>query len=457
MSTLLQSKLAPRGSWVGEEPEQLPGSSPQPSSSFQPAPEPFPEPLPATHWISDAAWAAVANLAQAAGPYLSILLLARSQGLAAAGLFAFSQALSTPALQLMSLQLKPLLLTLSPQDLPFPLAIFLRSASTVLGLSLALGSFLLGYPVLALLLLTRLTEAFAEIYQARWQRLAQMRRAALLCLARALLQVLSIALLPNLTLALGLYLGASLLLLVLVEVPSAPWPPLPNWSSLRAALLSPTSSPTASSHRQPDSTWALHLPLVLRRGLLLGGVLFLIALQSNLPRLLLEHFRGAKDLGLFATLGLVSQAGNLFFSAFGQGLLPRFHSASHRQLLLWLALPAGVAVLALLPLYLLRQPLVGLLAPHAPASALDTFLAFSLSQIVLWPAAVCGHVLTAFHLYRLQVWLTLLMLFTSAVSGLFLIPSAGPAGAAFACASASGVFLCASIFFILRLPRKVVQ
>jgi O-antigen/teichoic acid export membrane protein len=429
MSTLLQSKLSRLGTWDGPPEGEIQDLRPHPAQ--------------ASHWISDAAWAAVANLAQAAGPYCSILLLARTQGLAAAGVFAFSQALSTPALQLISLQLKPLLLTLSPQALPFPLAIFLRSASTALGVLAALGAFLLGYPVLALLLLTRLTEAFGEIYQARWQRQGQMQRAALLCICRAVLQILAIALLPNLQSALSLYLGASLLFLLVLEVPSAPWPLLPGGASSHMVLGS--------------APWADALPLVLRRGLLLGGVLFLIALQSNLPRLLLEHFRGAGDLGLFATLGLISQVGNLFFSACGQGLLPRFQTAGHRQILLWLALPAGAALLALLPLFLCRQPLVALLAPHAPASAQDTFLALSLSQVVVWPAAVCGYVLTAFHLYRVQVWLTLVMMLSSAGSGFLLIPATGPVGAAFASAAASLVFLCASLFFILRLPRKVSQ
>lgn len=408
------------------------------------------------HWVGDATWAAVTNLSQAAGPYCSLLVLARLKGLDAAGVYAFSQSLSTPALQLLSLQLKPLLLTLPSSELPFQLAIHLRSCSSLIGCVLAVAALVCQQPVLAMLLLCRLTESWAELYQTRWQLEANMPLAALVSAVRAGVQIAAIALMPTLLSGLTVYLAGSLLLLLLLEARGSHrqmkviGTVLSNWHAmpLTAYKMNPAHS--------------LLLWRILRRGLVLGGILFLIALQSSLPRILLEHYHGPSVLGVFATLGLVSQFGNLFFSSCGQGLLPRFHGARMSQILTWLAIPALLGLAVLLPLYHFREPLIeALIGGKAMGQTVfasgaltqqvaDSFLAICVMQCVVWPAAIAGYALTAFRLYRAQVWLILLMLATSLSLSLLLIPAHGAAGAAVASGLASLVFLLASVFTLAR-------
>lgn len=408
------------------------------------------------HWVGDATWAAIANLSQAAGPYCSLLLLARWKGLDAAGIYAFSQSLSTPALQLLSLQLKPLLLTLHPSELPFQLAIYLRSWSSLIGCVLAAIALVFQQPVLAVLLLCRLSESWGELYQTRWQLEANMPLAALASLARAGFQIASIAFMPTLLSGLTVYLACSLLLLVLLELRGSH-----GRSKEMRTLLSNWPLKPLSSYKLSAAD-SLLLWRILRRGLVLGGVLFLIALQSSLPRILLEHYHGPSVLGVFATLGLVSQFGNLFFSSCGQGLLPRFCTARMSQILTWLAIPALLGLAALLPLYHFREPLIfALIGTKAMGQktltsgalsqqVVDGFLAICVMQCVIWPAAIAGYALTAFRLYRAQVWLIVLMLATSLSLSLLLIPATGAVGAAVASGLASLVFLLASVFTLAR-------
>jgi O-antigen/teichoic acid export membrane protein len=84
----------------------------------------------------------------------------------------------------------------------------------------------------------------------------------------------------------------------------------------------------------------------------LGIVMTLISLNVNIPRYLLEHYGGARDVGIFASLAYIVVALNLLVNAMGQSAMTRlstlFARASYRRfsrLLLRLSI-VGLVILA---------------------------------------------------------------------------------------------------------------
>jgi O-antigen/teichoic acid export membrane protein len=364
-----------------------------------------------------------ANLLQAAIPFASLLIVGRRFGLDAAGEYAFAQALTLPAFQFLSLQLKPLLLTRSSQDLPLGSALHLRALSSVVAILFA-GAAYIGFGAMALLLAAgRLLESWSELSHADWQRQGKAHRALAASAARAAAALLALLSAASPETGLALYLAANLTLLLVFETPRG---------------------------RQ---SYAAGIRELLHSGALLGLVMLLLSLQAQIPRFALERFSSSASLGVFATLTAILQAGNLVASSYGQSLLPKLPSATSRQIAAWVCLPSLLAAVVALPVVIARVGLVEILVPGAGVEAANTLAALAALQLVAWPAATIGCALTAKRLHRPQLWIAGASNLAAALGAWTLVPLWGAVGAAAAMAITSISTLALS-FIALQLGER---
>jgi O-antigen/teichoic acid export membrane protein len=371
----------------------------------------------ATRWLRGPAWVAVANLSQAAGPFLSLLIVAKVSGLQAAGALAYAQALTIPIAQLLSFQLKALILTHDEEELDLPQAVGIRLLTIAAGGIVAVGVLRFCGPLPAVLLMARLVDGWAEVYQSHWQREGVMDRAAASSILRSSMMVTSFYAAPSLELAGAVYLVLSLLLLLTFEA---------GWHDFSVRL---------------D---AAPLRRFLGRGFQLGVVMSLLAWQSSYPRLALESSGNLEALGAFAALSVLMQAGNLVASSYGQGLLPRFQTEGWWKmwgLILWPGL-AGIAVLV--GMFAAGDPILRLLGAEGMPDARGILLALGLAQLLVWPAAVAGCALTALRMYRTQIAIAVLLNAVSLVGSWLLVPRFGAVGVCVVLAGcAAAMLVCA--------------
>ncbi len=355
--------------------------------------------------LSRAFWVAIANLSQAAGPFVGLLALTKLHGLEAAGHFAYAQAVTAPLAQLLNFQLKALLLTHSDEEIPLRRAIRLRTLTSLPGFVAALGLGLWLSPLTGLWMFSRLVDSWAELYQTQAQRHGDMASCAMSVAFRALMLVLLLAWIPRLEVAAALYGCLSLIVLFVFDY---------RFRSLEGARHGCT------------------MESLFRRGSLLGLILFLQALGSSIPRIVLEKYTDAITLGLFANFAVMVQCGTLLATSYGQSLLPTLANASVGKVVRICSITAAVAGFAFLGEQLCATTAFKLLNMEESVLARELLWAMGLAQLTIWPAALVGFALTARRLYRSLLWVGISLVLASLLGSLLAVPKWGAAGAAVA-------------------------
>lgn len=184
----------------------------------------------------------------------------------------------------------------------------------------------------------------------------------------------------------------------------------------------------------------------------LGAVMGILALQPNIPRYLIAHFLGERDLGIFSAMVYLSFMGIIVVAAMGQSAAPRLANhyaagnySTFRSLLLRLllvgsaigTLGTGVALLAGRPL------LVILYGPEYGAYA-DVLVWLMAAAALAFPASLLGYGLTAARYFNIQLPLHILVTGFTAIAAWILIPERGIMGAALALVTGSLVHLAGS-------------
>jgi len=355
------------------------------------------------------------------------MLLARWHGLEAAGQFAYALAITAPLAQLLNFQLKALILTHSPDELPLSLTASIRAIVSFPAALLVLGLSIVTTSLVGLWMAARLIDSWAEIFQADLQRTGQMSRAAYSQALRAVGLVAAIWLAPSPTLAVLLFIAFSLMLLMLFD-----WRFLPLYFTLQWSALGP----------------------VLHRGFVLGLVLFLQTTGASIPRLVLEGNTDIATLGLFASLSVLLQVGNLLSSSFGQSLLSQLPSASLARIALWSTIPLLGAIIAFAVGQLAQPLFFDLLRIPPTQQAREILLGLGLAQLTVWPAAMIGFALTAKRLYSQLLWVGASILIASAATSFWLIPKWGHFGAAMSVATVGAVTLVVSFIILATADSK---
>lgn len=351
-------------------------------------------------WLGNSAIILITNLAQAATPFLSLFLIGRLYGMEEAGRFALAQSLTAPAFQLIGLQLKPLILSYTLQELPVGSVLPLRFLTTMLSILLGAILYIFEGGITMLLSMLRMADSWIELYQAAWQRQDEAWRPMFSTLARLSVAVISLLAIPTLEGALTGQLALSLFIL---------------W---------------AFDLRTENADAQIGLMTLAKRGLLLGSVLLLVSLQAHIPRIALEHWHGPAELGALATLAVLLQCGNLTASAIGQALLPKLRGATRTEILQFASLlffPASIMAMLLFPF---RHEAAGLILAASFPAAGEVLWLLSLAQVCSWPAAIVGCALTARRIDEPQIWIAGSLCVLCIPLSYFLIGPWGARGAA---------------------------
>jgi O-antigen/teichoic acid export membrane protein len=172
----------------------------------------------------------------------------------------------------------------------------------------------------------------------------------------------------------------------------------------------------------------------------LGVVLFLVSLNTNLPRFAVERSQGKPALGIFAALSYVVIAGTTLVNALGQSATPRLarlaaaydRAGFVRFLSKLLLLGAGLGVAAVLIAWVGGRPLLTLLYRAEYAEHTTTFVWLMVGAGVGFVASFLGYALTAARVIRAQAPLFAIVCAATALGTWLWVPGHGLVGAAWA-------------------------
>jgi O-antigen/teichoic acid export membrane protein len=194
----------------------------------------------------------------------------------------------------------------------------------------------------------------------------------------------------------------------------------------------------------------------------LGTVSVLVSLNVNIPRYIIEHYLGARDLGIYSALNYVPQAGILIASALGYVTYARlgkfYFERNIRGFRLLLRksvlICSALGIVGLLLSAFAGRTVLTLLYRREYADHWDLFMWLTGTGALAFVAVCFGYAITAASQFRPQIPLFLAVVSVSAVSAFLLVPRIGLYGAAFATLASIAVQLIGSCFILQRALKK---
>jgi O-antigen/teichoic acid export membrane protein len=190
----------------------------------------------------------------------------------------------------------------------------------------------------------------------------------------------------------------------------------------------------------------------------LGGVIMLGSLISNVPRYMISHFRGERELGIFSALSYILIGGAMIVNALGQSATPRlaayaangtiieFYRLLNRLLLIGLALGVSGILIALVA----GRQIVTLIYGQAYAQSYELLPWLMVAAALSYLSSFNGYSITAARLFRIQVPLSILQTILTVALCYVCVQKRGMVGAAEALAGVSLVQLIGNAI-VLRL------
>jgi O-antigen/teichoic acid export membrane protein len=377
------------------------------------------------------AWTLAGNVVYAGCQWGMLVVLAKLGNQEGLGQFSLGLALTAPVLMLTNLNLRSVQATDARHEHAFGDYLGLRLVATVVALLVIIAVTLLaGYdPATRLVILAvglaKAIESVSDVFYGLLQKHERMDRISLAMMAKGLLSLaaLAITILVTGSVLWGtVALGACwALVLAAYEVRSG------------ARVLGGTAA--LRPRWQPrvlTGLTVLSLPL--------GLVMFLVSLNTNIPRYFVERDRGLAELGVFAALSYLMVAGSTVVNALGQAVTPRlarYYAASQRRAFFTLlgkatafgALLGGAGVLAAL---VAGRWLLTLLYRPEYAEHTDVFTWLMLAAGLGYVASFLGYGMTAARVFRAQLPLFAVVSLGTLAACAVLIPRAGLHGAAVA-------------------------
>lgn len=365
-----------------------------------------------------------------------VVVLAKLLSPAEVGRFALGLAIAAPVVLFANLGLRPLLATDARNQYAFSDYLGLRLVTTAFALLAILGvTWLAGYPretalVVIVVGMAKCLEAVGDIFYGMLQHRERMDRISKSMIIKGLFSLAALA-------------GAVYLM------DSVIWGSLGLVVAWALVLIGyDLKSISRVVGRVPFPRWeARTLKQLVFVSLPLGISVVLISLNANVPRYLVEHYLGERELGIFAAMAYPLVAGATVIGALGQSASPRlakhYHERDYRAFRALLAKLAGLgAVLGAVGLLVAavagKQILTIVYTPEY-AESLNVFLLLMLGAGITYVASFLGFGMTAARLLRPQVPLFLGVISVTVLLGVVLVPRIGMIGAAVA--FAVGMFI----------------
>jgi O-antigen/teichoic acid export membrane protein len=378
---------------------------------------------------SNFSWTFAGNVVYTGCQWGMLMVLAKLGSPERVGQFALGLAVTAPTTMFSNLHLRALQATDARREYRFGHYLALRLATTALAL-LVIAGMAYGYRLeMALVILAiGLSKAFESLSDVVYGLLQAHERMDWIALSMMIKGPLSlVALGTTICLTKSIVWGALALagswglLLIAYDIPNGTRlldqgePFLPRWDVPALARLA----------------W-LALPL--------GIVMMMISLNANIPRYFIEHYRGERELGIFAAVACLMVAGNTVVSALGQSASPRlarYYAEGDRRafcrLLLQLAgLGAGIGAVGLFLALIAGREILNILYKPEYADHADLFAWLMVAAMVSNVASLLGYGMTAARYFRSQLPLSGFCGAVLALACLGLVPRFGLIGAAWA-------------------------
>jgi O-antigen/teichoic acid export membrane protein len=212
--------------------------------------------------------------------------------------------------------------------------------------------------------------------------------------------------------------------------------------------------PRGMIRRLRDLAW-LALPL--------GLVGLLVNLYPNIPRYFVQEYSGASALGIFATMAYTVVAGIKIVDSLAQSVGPRLagHHAvgdeAQFRTVMFKAVGIGLSFgsAGVLLVLIAGSKILTLFYGGEYAGYPGVFLLLAIAGAIECVATFQYWTITAARRFVIQIPLYGLVVCTSAVACVWLVPSAGLRGAAVACVLASTVRLCGGLGIIAHVLHKL--
>lgn len=352
---------------------------------------------------ADTLWVFAGNFILGVGLWGVLAVLARAGSRAMVGEYAFALAVASPATQWANMQLRTIIATATDGRFGarplWRLSGWVNGAAVLItGTAAALADW---HPwwLIAGSCLAKAIDNFSDAIDGQMQRRLEFRVAASSKLARSMVLVLGTWWILHLGFGVVGVAGVLVLASVVGWLVNAGWAYL--WSGKDQALPSASVAPSRD---------------LAGRGLSLGAVLFLISIQQNIPRYIIEGALGAEALGLFAAANYFTVAGGLFVQAACQATLPRLaatlsrsdfaHAA--RQIMSLVGVVFTVGVFGVWGAWTFGEVLLGVLYGPTFAEGADIFVGLMAVATLNFVGAVLRHVLTTLGRVRGQTLSVLL-------------------------------------------------
>jgi len=200
---------------------------------------------------------------------------------------------------------------------------------------------------------------------------------------------------------------------------------------------------------------------LIRKALPLGIAVGLLSLQSNLPRYVLEAWKGDEAVGYFSALAYVMAVGTLVINALGQAASPRLATCffadmrDYRRLVAKLLL-TSIVLGSLLVVGVVLFGRLGLRVFYRPeyAEFQTEFVLLAIGTAISFMASFCGYALTAAGVFRAQLVLGIVSCASAAAASFWLIPAHGIRGAVVTTiVTATAMLACFAAMLILVLRK----
>lgn len=356
-----------------------------------------------------------------------LVVLAKLVSPAEVGRFALGLAITAPVVLFSNLGLRSFQATDSKRQYAFADYLGLRLLTTVFALLAVVGITLLaGYPsetalVIMAVGLAKCFEAVSDIFYGLLQQRERMNRIARSMIARGLLSLM--------LLYVVVYLTGSVLWGVIVI--AAAWTLVLVGYDLRSGRLVLGEMPRPRWEAGTLGRLALvSLPLGV------SGVL--VSLNANIPRYLVEHYLGERELGIFAAMIYPVLAGSTVVGALGQSASPRLaryyadgdFRAFQTLLVKLVGIGAMLGAVGLLVAAVAGRKILTFIYTLEYAEHLSVFLLLMVGASITYVASSLGYGLVAARCLRSQVALVAVAVGVTLGASILLVPWIGLLGAA---------------------------
>lgn len=393
-------------------------------------------------------WTFVGNVVYGASQWAMIVVLARLGSPRMVGEFALALAVSTPIVSLLNLQLRSIQATDARHDYSFATYLGLRLVTVAASLGVVLlVALLAGYTFQILLVIAAMTlakafESVSDVFYGLQQQSERMDTVAISKMIKGPLALVG--------LAVAIWSTGNLVVAICVL------------ALARFAILAAIDIPLASKIHNAKSSWQIMRPDFSRGPLLrlvylalpMGVVTMLVALNTSIPRLLLERTTDAYTLGVFAAIAALMAAGDQVNMALGQSAAPRLakyfaEGRIHQYRVLTTKLIGigallgltGVIIAIVVAPEILKILFTPEYADHGPI-----LIIIMIAAACAYISSYLGYAMTALRKFWLQAAIASTTTVVALVASVLLIPQYGIVGAAWTVVVA----------FIIQIPLKSI-